>query len=223
MKVVAVVSGGLDSVTMAHHLAEDHDIAAVLSFYYGQRHARELDCAALCAERLAVPHDVVDLSVILAAGHSALTSDDVAVPDGHYAEESMKVTVVPGRNLMFAAVAVAKAGQLGADAIGLGVHGGDHFIYPDCRLDFVGPLDLATRGGYDIVTFAPFITFDKTYIASRADELGIPVAQTWSCYKGGMTHCGTCGTCVERREAFILAGVTDPTAYAETPPLPVAP
>jgi 7-cyano-7-deazaguanine synthase len=220
MHTVAVVSGGMDSVTLASMLAHDGDEITLISFDYGQRHRKELTFAAACAKRLGADHEIADLSSInqLLAG-SSLTSDEIEVPDGHYAEESMKATVVPNRNAIMISVAGGLAVSRGADRVAVGVHGGDHFIYPDCRPGFIDAMDLALSLGNDEFApagfglIAPFIDVSKTEIARIGDALGVPWAETWSCYKGGDLHCGTCGTCVERREAFDEADVEDPTEY----------
>jgi 7-cyano-7-deazaguanine synthase len=221
---VAIVSGGMDSVTLAYHLAARGDALHLLSFDYGQRHgSRELDCAAQCARDLGAVWDRIDLSGIRdLISASSLTSDQ-AVPDGHYAEQTMKATVVPNRNMMMLSIAAAIAVSEKADAVATGVHGGDHFIYPDCRPEFVAAASAAVlignTGGFAAAGFrgieAPFVHHDKAWIAGEGDRLGVPWHHTWSCYKGGDVHCGRCGTCVERREAFHLAGVNDPTEYAD--------
>lgn len=220
--VVVVVSGGLDSAVLAHHLAAVPDSAIrLLSFDYGQRHRKELDHAARLAGALDARHDVVDLRGVgaLLSG-SALTDGGVDVPDGHYTDESMRATVVPNRNAIFASVAVGVAVAEGADAVALGIHAGDHPIYPDCRPEFVDAAERLARvanAGFVPDGFridAPFLHWSKADIVRRGAELRVAFADTWSCYKGGDRHCGTCGTCVERREAFELAGVPDPTEYA---------
>ena len=144
------------------------------------------------------------------------------IPDGHYAEESMKQTVVPFRNGIMLSIAAGFAESITADGVVIAAHSGDHAIYPDCREPFMQAMGEAMgQGTYaKIQLLRPFIAMDKTAIARRGAELGIDFAETWSCYKGGEIHCGTCGTCVERREAFHLAGLPDPTVYLKTPPLP---
>lgn len=221
MSTVAVVSGGMDSVTLAHHLVnEGHELAAVASFDYGQRHARELGYAALCATRLNARHYVVDLSGLGAVLPSALTTDGAEIPHGHYADESMRATVVPNRNLIMLAVAGGIAAAIGADTVATGVHAGDHPIYPDCRPEFIAAASEAIRlgtsglGPKDVELVAPFVSWSKTDIARLGAELDVPWDLTWSCYEGGEVHCGKCGTCVERREALDDAGVDDPTVYA---------
>ena len=220
---VAVVSGGLDSAVLAHHLRNHGWDLRLLSFDYGQRHAKELDHARLLAAALDARHDVVDLRSAgrLLAG-SALTDDSVDVPDGHYTDESMRATVVANRNAVFVQVAVGVAVAEGARAVAIGVHAGDHAIYPDCRPEFVDAAEHLARvanegfAAEDFTVLAPFLRWSKADIVRRGAELGVPFADTWSCYRGGDVHCGTCGTCTERREAFADAGVDDPTKYAAT-------
>jgi 7-cyano-7-deazaguanine synthase len=219
--VVVLASGGLDSTTLAYRLRAMGAKARLLSFDYGQRHARELECASQVASGLGVPHDVADLRSVggLLRG-SALTDPSVPVPDGHYAAESMRATVVPNRNAVMLDIAVAVAIANGCDAVAFGAHGGDHAIYPDCRPEFVTAFTASAMlanqgflpGGFQVV--APFLGFDKAEVVRTGHQLGVPFAATWSCYRGGTVHCGTCGTCTERREAFQLAGVADPTPYA---------
>ncbi|HEY7824400.1 MAG TPA: 7-cyano-7-deazaguanine synthase, partial [Acidimicrobiia bacterium] len=152
---------------------------------------------------------------------SALTSDEIDVPDGHYAQETMKATVVPNRNAIMLAIATGIAVAEGAEVVATGVPAGDHFIYPDCRPDFFNPFAVAMEAANDGFTVdgfrleAPFISMTKADIAAYGSSIGVDYAITWSCYKGGEIHCGRCGTCVERIEAFLDAGVHDPTNYAD--------
>ena len=219
MKTIVICSGGLDSVSLAHRVAADHDLAALLSFDYGQRHVKEVEHAAACAARLGVPHRVVDIRQIGAALSGSALTDNVAVPDGHYAEETMKITIVPNRNAIMLAVAFGMAAAEKADAVAAAMHGGDHFIYPDCRPGFMEAFqamqDAALDGYAQVRLHTPYIDGSKADIGADGARHGVPFAETWSCYKGGEIHCGRCGTCVERREAFHLAGVADPTDYAD--------
>lgn len=216
MKYVAVVSGGMDSVTLAHHLnAQGHHLH-LLSFDYGQRHIRELQCAAACAQRLNADHDIINLTSITAQlKGSALTDPSVEVPEGHYAAETMKATIVPNRNMMMLSIAAAVAIGMSADGVAMGVHAGDHPIYPDCRPEFftAASVAVALGTGQQLDVCTPFIKLTKADIAKLGDDLGVPWHETWSCYVGEAQHCGRCGTCVERAEAFELAGVPDPTPY----------
>ena len=224
MRVVAVVSGGMDSVTLLYKLlAEGHEVY-VISFDYAQRHRKELDCldkviAKLRGERSGLRDwRVADLSSIgqLFMYGSSQTSTDVKVPHGHYAEESMKATVVPNRNMVMLSVAIAWAVALGARAVAYGAHAGDHAIYPDCREVFVDGMKIvaAVCHYYPILLEAPFVELTKDKIAALGAAVNVPFELTWSCYEGGDVHCGKCGTCVERREAFKLAKLPDPTVYA---------
>ena len=217
MDTIVICSGGLDSVTLAHKTAAERRLAALLSFDYGQRHVKEVESARACAARLGVPHRVVDLRGVGAALSGSALTDDVAVPDGHYAEDTMKITIVPNRNAIMLTVAFGMAAAQKAGAVAAAVHGGDHFIYPDCRPGFVAAFramqDHALDGVANVDLWTPYVHGSKADIVSDGARLGVPFAETWSCYKGGARHCGRCGTCVERREAFHLAGVPDPTDY----------
>ncbi|MDK3017458.1 7-cyano-7-deazaguanine synthase QueC [Pseudodonghicola flavimaris] len=219
MKTAVVCSGGLDSVSLAHVLAAENALTRLISFDYGQRHRKELDFAAACAARLGVPHHVIDLRSVGAALTGSALTDDLDVPDGHYAEETMRITVVPNRNAIMLTIAFGIAAAQGDDAVATAVHGGDHFIYPDCRPAFTEAFDAMQRAaldGYaDVRLSTPFVHRSKADIVTAGAQAGTPFEQTWSCYKGGEEHCGRCGTCVERREAFALAGVADPTTYAD--------
>lgn len=219
MQTLVVCSGGLDSVSLAHMVAAEHRLVGLITFDYGQRHRREIACAAACAARLGVSHDVIDIAGVgKALGGSALT-DDIAVPDGHYAQETMRVTVVPNRNAIMLTIAFGIAAARRLDAVAAAVHGGDHFIYPDCRPAFIEAFaamqNAALDGDPAVALYTPFLHGPKSDIVTVGARYDTPFAETWSCYKGGERHCGRCGTCVERREAFHIAGVADPTAYED--------
>jgi 7-cyano-7-deazaguanine synthase len=224
-RVVAVVSGGLDSTTMAYSLRAQGSALTAISFDYGQRHRKELEFAERMAADLDAPWILIDLHAAGIAGvltGSALTDDTVAVPDGHYADESMKITVVPNRNAIMLSIACALAVTEGAGTVAFGAHTGDHFIYPDCRPEFVrafeSMVNIAVDGLASIEILAPFLSMTKTDIVRLGQELQVPFERTWSCYKAGALHCGTCGTCVERREAFADANIADPTVYESVSP-----
>jgi 7-cyano-7-deazaguanine synthase len=217
---IVIISGGLDSTTLVYHLRARGSDVRMLSFDYGQRHRRELKCASRIAQHLQLCHQVVDLRPVgaLLSG-SALTNPSMAIPDGHYTDESMRATVVPNRNALMLDVAVAVAVATGSDAVAFGAHGGDHVIYPDCRPEFVAAFAASARLANDgflpdgFRVLAPFLGLTKADIVRLGVDYGIPFEHTWSCYRGGERHCGTCGTCTERREAFHLARVPDPTSY----------
>jgi len=208
MATVVLLSGGLDSTTLLYHLrAEGHEVIPV-GFHYGQRHARELESARAICEGLGLPYRVFTMPDVQAVKPE--------IPDGHYAEESMKATVWPNRNMVMLAIAVGFAVDRHHETVAYAAHGGDHAIYPDCRPDFVGHLRAAIKAGnwYQVDLFAPFVNLTKADIVARGATLGVPFGVTWSCYRGGLAHCGTCGTCYERREAFREARIADPTEYA---------
>jgi 7-cyano-7-deazaguanine synthase len=246
MKAVTLLSGGLDSTTLAYKLKADGYELHCLSFDYGQRHSRELDAAKKIADALGAKHHVVSLGVHgedftaqygasslspLASilGSSVLVDTSSPVPDGHYADENMKQTVVPNRNAIMLSIAYGVAMVEGAQIVAFAAHSGDHRIYPDCRPEFVDALSGAFETGAawdpeDLVKVpiikGPFLFSTKGDIATLAQQLGVPIAETWSCYKGGDVHCGTCGTCYERREALAEAernvGIADPTVYLDS-------
>lgn len=211
-------SGGMDSTTLAAHYHHHGYALLLLSFDYGQRHVRELEAARMVAAHYGAEHHVINLAAVgaLLPG-SALTDSTVPVPDGHYAEASMRSTVVPNRNAIMANVAAGIASARGAALVALGIHAGDHAVYPDCRPAFLDALQAsitaALEGFPTPIVEAPFVHSTKTDIARLASELDAPLALSWSCYKGGAVHCGRCGTCVERQEAFTEAGFLDPTEY----------
>lgn len=218
-RAVAVVSGGMDSVTLAYLLDSEGYEPHLLSVDYGQRHKKELLYAERCAERLGATFEVADISGIgLLLSGSALT-DYIDVPHGHYAAENMAVTVVPNRNAIMLSIAYGVAVARDASLVACAVHAGDHYVYPDCRPEFIDAFDRMQRkavegfGDESLRLYAPFLKWTKADIVAAGARLGVPYTDTWSCYEGGEVHCGECGTCVERRESFQLAGVQDPTVY----------
>ena len=217
---VVLLSGGMDSTTAFWQALGETNVLATLSFDYGQRHKNELGYAARLSEDQGVPNVVIDMTSIgkLLQG-SALSDPTVKVPDGHYAEETMKQTIVPNRNMIMLSQAAGAAIGIKATEVWAAMHSGDHFIYPDCRPEFINHMNvilpIATETDVHIV--APFINISKADIVKLGGSsgLGVPYEQTWSCYKGGNVHCGRCGTCVERAEAFYLANEVDPTLYKD--------
>jgi 7-cyano-7-deazaguanine synthase len=216
MKTVLIFSGGMDSTVALYWLTLvlERDVLT-LSVDYGQRHRKELEYAARMSSALGVKHVVADLSAIQSLlGKNSQTDRSVDVPEGHYAEESMKLTVVPNRNMIMLATAAGYAMAEGADSVAYAAHAGDHAIYPDCRPEFADALSgaIALADWKAMKLERPFITFSKRQIALLGKQLGVDFNKTWSCYKGGEIHCGKCGTCVERKEA--LYGF-DNTAYSD--------
>ena len=216
MKAVVLFSGGLDSTVLACHLLDEGAEVRLLSIDYGQRHAKELAHGEALAKHMNLPRKSLllpDLGDIL--GGSSLTDDSVALPEGHYAEESMKATVVPNRNMILLALAGGYALSSRFDTIAYAAHAGDHAIYPDCRPEFAEAMEkaLGLADWKDLNLYRPFVDMTKADLVKLGTELGTPLEMTWSCYAGMDIHCGKCGTCVERKEAFELAKVPDPTKY----------
>lgn len=211
-----VVSGGMDSTTMLYEYADR--IALAITFNYGSNHnAREIECARYNCERLGIELVVVDMPFVGQLFESSLLSGADAIPEGNYDDDNMRSTVVPFRNGIMLAVAAGLAESRGLKHLMMANHGGDHAIYPDCRRGFVDAMSRAiAEGTYDRITIdAPYTDITKTDIARRGAALGIDYSHTYSCYKGGEKHCGRCGTCTERRQAFADAGLPDPTEYEE--------
>ena len=211
---VIIVSGGLDSITLLYDKAET--IALAISFDYGQNHSKkELPYAEYHCQKLGIPHITIPLTFMHQYFKSSLLEGAEAIPEGHYEEENMKSTVVPFRNGIMLAIATGIAESHELKRVYIANHGGDHTIYPDCRPEFIDAMDKATSAGtfVDVRVEAPYTNISKADIVRRGTALGIDYSKTWSCYKGSEIHCGKCGTCVERKEAFADAGVEDPTEY----------
>jgi len=225
-KAVVLLSGGMDSVCALYLAHSEYDVLGTLSFHYGAKHNdREIPFAAYHSGKLGIPHRVIELGFIAETFKSDLLKSGGEIPKGHYEEKTMKATVVPFRNGIMLSIAAGFAESHEAEGLVIAAHSGDHAIYPDCREDFMksmaGAIRLGTYVGIDVIR--PFIAMTKAGIARRGHELGVDFSRTWSCYVGGEIHCGECGTCVERREAFLLAGIPDPTPYLSTGPLPPKP
>jgi 7-cyano-7-deazaguanine synthase len=217
--VVSTLSGGLDSTTLAYKLKSEGFNLSLLSFDYGQRHKKELAHAIHIAKLLESPHHIVDLTSITSLIKGSSLTDNIAVPEGHYAEDNMIKTVVPNRNAIMLAIAFAHASSINAEFVAAGIHAGDHAVYADCRPEFISAFSFmeaqSLQNLHQPTLVSPFVHISKTEIARLAGELKVPVELTWSCYKGEQFHCGRCGTCVERLEALHDAGVDDPTVYAD--------
>lgn len=214
---IIIVSGGMDSVTL---LCEYKDrIAVGVSFDYGSNHnAREIPFARQHCEILGIEHIVIDLAFMPQYFKSSLLDGAGAVPEGHYADDNIKSTVVPFRNGIMLSIAAGIAESRGLKYVMMANHGGDHTIYPDCSQEFVNAMSEATKAGTfpGIEILAPYTGITKADIARRGKALGIDYSKTWSCYKGGEHHCGKCGTCMERKEAMRDASIVDTTIYDES-------
>ncbi len=205
---VLVLSGGMDSTTMLYEYAQE--IALAVNFKYGANHnAREAACARENCRRLGIELLEIDLEFMARYFESSLLSGADAIPEGHYEDENMRSTVVPFRNGVMLSIAAGLAESRGLKCVMIANHGGDHAIYPDCRPGFINAMAQAmAEGTYEGVELkAPYTDLTKNEIACRGRELGVDYSLTYSCYKGGEKHCGKCGTCVERREAMLAAGL----------------
>ena len=216
MKGVAIVSGGMDSITMMYYLKSKGWDLDILTFDYGSKHNKK-EHSMIKYHLGKSKHIIIPLDFINKYFKSDLLQSGGDIPEGHYEDESMKATVVPFRNGIMLSIAVGYAESIGADHVFLGSHAGDHAIYPDCRKDFTDAISqAATLGTYNKTRIvSPFNSFSKGGIVRIGFDLGVDYSKTWSCYKGGEKHCGKCGTCVERLEAFKLAGHEDLVNYEE--------
>lgn len=206
----------MDSITLLYDKKDT--IAMAISFDYGSKHnAKEIPFARMHCERLGIPHVVIPLEFMEKYFKSSLLKGGEDIPEGHYADDNMKSTVVPFRNGIMLAIAAGMAESNGLTRVYMANHGGDHTIYPDCRPEFVAAMsDATTAGTYTKTRIeGPYTNISKGEIAAIGKALGIDYTETWSCYKGGDVHCGKCGTCVERREALAYAGIDDATEYEE--------
>lgn len=211
---VIIYSGGLDSTTLLYE--ERERVALAVTFDYGSNHAaHEIACARHHCTLLGIEHLVIELAFMAKYFESSLLSGADAIPDGNYNDSNMHSTVVPFRNGIMLSVACGLAESRGLKRVLIANHGGDHAIYPDCRPEFVAAMDAAMQTGtYEGVTLvAPYTNISKADIVRRGTQMGIDYGETYSCYRGGEHHCGRCGTCTERREAFLEAGIPDPTVY----------
>lgn len=226
MKAVVLLSGGLDSATVAAiALHQGHTVAA-LSFDYGQRHTHELVAAARVAAHLGITdHRTVRVD-LAAIGGSSLTSPDVAVPihtPDQIGHGPIPSTYVPARNTIFMAIALGLAEATGARDLYFGANALDYSGYPDCRPAFVEAFEAlanvataaAVEGGARFRIHAPLMQLTKAQIIRRGVDLGLDYGLTHSCYAPiGEAACGRCDSCVLRRRGFAEAGVPDPTRYA---------
>jgi 7-cyano-7-deazaguanine synthase len=212
---VMLYSGGMDSTVLLYKLKPN---VRPLLFYYGQRHHEELSHASGICQAEGIDYEYVNLDAVGKLIASGSQAGREPVPEGHYADESMKTTVVPNRNSIMLSIAVGHAITIGARNVYFAAHAGDHAIYPDCRPEFVYTFNHTMKlanAWTPVEIWAPFINMTKADIVQEGARYGVPFERTWSCYKGGELHCGRCGTCVERKEAFQIAGVPDPTSYEQ--------
>ncbi len=219
-KAVVIASGGIDSSTLLFKTVNEKYETYAITFIYGQKHKKEIDCAKWMCERLKVFHKIIDLSALkeILAG-SAITDPSVAIPEvpadvSQY--DTLKTTIVPNRNSIFLSIAIGYAASIRANCVFFGAHHSDRGVYPDCRAEFVEAFQSAERlanDNPDLTIRAPFAHMDKSDIVKLGTELGVPYQKTWSCYKGRELHCGVCSSCRERKRAFTQSGISDPTRY----------
>lgn len=213
---VIIVSGGMDSITLLYDKKDE--IALGISFDYGSNHnAKEIPFAEMHCKRLGIKHITINLDFMHQYFKSSLLQGAEAIPEGHYADENMKSTVVPFRNGIMLSIAIGFAESNQLKKVLIANHGGDHTIYPDCRPQFIQAIDAAANAGtfVNVRIEAPYTNITKGDIARIGKRLGLDYTETWSCYKGGEKHCGKCGTCIERKEALQEAGIHDATEYEE--------
>ena len=214
-KAVIIYSGGMDSFTVLHKAIASGLTPIALSFDYGQRHKKELIYASSVCKALKIEHQVVDITAINQLMSGSSLTDDLAVPEGHYAEPSMKSTVVPNRNMILLSLAIAYAVSLDANKVFYGAHSGDHAIYPDCRPEFVEKMNEVSKiANYEAVEICtPYLHLTKGEILADGLQMGLDYSQTWTCYNGREKACGKCGACQERLEAFEQNKANDPLCY----------
>ena len=213
---VIIVSGGMDSITLLYD--KKNEIALGISFNYGSNHnAKEIPLAEMHCRRLGIKHITINLDFMGQYFKSSLLEGGEAIPEGNYADENMKSTVVPFRNGIMLSIAIGIAESNNLKKVLIANHGGDHTIYPDCRPEFIKVIDAAAYAGTFVNAHveAPYTHITKGDIARIGKRLGLNYAETWSCYKGADKHCGRCGTCIERKEALTEAGIEDTTEYEE--------
>lgn len=214
MKIVNLLSGGLDSTVLAYYLKDKGHSLHALSFNYGQKHSKELRYAGFTISKLQIHFKLVDITSIMDLISKSALIGDVSLPQGeHYTAENQKLTVVPNRNAILLSLATGHAVTIGADAVAYAAHFNDYSIYPDCREDFVIKFQEAMRSANELPSFnilAPFIKKEKSDLVKIGLDLGVDFSQTWSCYKGMPRPCLKCATCLERTEAFHKNRIRDP-------------
>lgn len=215
---ILVLSGGMDSTVLLTDLLEQGKKVQAISFDYGSKHnGRELPMAAAYCQGKGVPHHIVKLPFVNELFSSSLLQSGEEIPDGSYQEANMKSTVVPFRNGIMLSIAAGFAESVGASEVYLASHSGDHFIYPDCRPEFNSSFSEAVLIGTDkkVNLVFPYAAFDKRQVGDLGRRLGLDFTKTWTCYKGGALHCGTCGACDERKYALRHSEGMDPTTYQD--------
>ena len=214
-KIVVIFSGGMDSFTLLNRMVKERHHVSAVTFDYGQRHAKEIKYAESACLELQVPHKVIDITAINQLIQGSSLTSNINIPEGHYADETMRSTIVPNRNMILLSLAVGYAVSINAVKVFYGAHTGDHAIYPDCRPEFVKKMnDVCTVANYEpIEIVTPYLHYDKGRIVKEGLLMGLDYSKTWSCYNGKELACGKCGACFERKEAFTLYDIRDPSGY----------
>jgi 7-cyano-7-deazaguanine synthase len=205
-EAIVLLSGGLDSTVMTYDLLSKGLKVHAVSFLYGQRHSKEMDCAKVTCLKLGIQHTIFDISGAFAhlANYSVLTMGSGELPKDHYTHENQRVTVVPNRNMIFLSFAIAIAEARKIREVYIAVHANDRAIYPDCRDPFIFYMSEAARAGTytGVRVFSPYVHKSKREIVDLGASLKVDFSQTWSCYQGEDVPCWECATCQERIEAF---------------------
>lgn len=213
--VALIYSGGLDSTVLLTELIGQGVSVFCVHFNYGSVHnVSEGRAASYFAKKYGCELVKVKLHLKNMLNSGLLNND---IPSGHYAEESMKKTIVPFRNGIMLSIAAGIVNSRGINKLYIANHAGDHYIYPDCRPDFIAGIAKAIYYGTEpnVVIQSPYIAITKTELVKKGEKLGVQFEKTWSCYRGGKIHCGTCGTCTERLISFREANVPDKTKYLD--------
>ena len=217
MDRLVILSGGLDSTTLLYFVKNQYpdEVIGTITFDYDQKHKREIGVAIKTCVKLMVPFQIFSMKAFSSLAPSALTTAGIEVPEGHYQDDNMKLTVVPNRNMVFLSLAIAYAVGKGASKVYYAAHMGDHSVYPDCRPEFVEAIKKVALlcDWKPVLIEAPFIDINKTQILKKGIDLGVDYSLTWSCYNGREKSCGKCGTCSERLESFQANGIKDPLEY----------
>ena len=213
-KITLIYSGGSDSYTLLNYALSKNLNVDCLTFAYGQKHNKEIDFASSVCKELNVKHSIIDIgdNSEIVFGNSSLTSLETKVPHGSYKEETMQSTIVPNRNMIFLSYAIAYSISNNTEEVWYGAHAGDHFIYPDCRPEFLNAMNVAAGlcDSSKIKIEAPFISYTKGEIIKIGLDLNLDYSKAWTCYEGKQNPCGKCGSCVERAEAFSDNNAIDP-------------
>lgn len=214
-KAVVIYSGGMDSFTILNKAKQEGYELYALTFDYGQKHKKEIEYASRVCQELGINHRIIDITAINQLLQSSSLTSEKDIPEGHYADDNMKSTMVPNRNMILLSLAIGYAVDIGANKVFYGAHSGDHAIYPDCRPEFVEAMNavakIANYEPVEIVT--PYLSGDKISILADGLKMGLDYGKSWTCYNGREKACGKCGSCDERLEAFRLNNAIDPLPY----------